>query len=814
MEAPQDPRAREAGDRPLERGREAVDDLAELLAHQLRDEVLGLGEQAAEEHREARAVRLARQLDQRREKGLEDRLEGQRSALRVRRLDPVEASEALPVHWLEPPREDRLQRARMSDDVAVLEVLSEEPDIKALIGNRGAVMQLWDVCQVPDYRKISTQNHAELVASIFKHLQSDDGRIPEDWFARQVAYAEVTEGDIDTLSNRLAHIRTWTFVSNRTEWLKNPLHWQERTREIEDQLSDALHERLTQRFVDRRVSALSRGMRDKAELAAEISDSGDIVIEGHTVGALKGFRFLPETTSEDLDGKTSRSAAFQVLGRELSMRARRVVSAKPDAFKLDRLGRILWRGEAIAELGASDDAMRPNVVLIADDQLQGADRERIYERLQSWLSGYVSDKLKPLVEIAKAEDVTGLAKGIAFRLVEALGVVRRDTIQQDMKSLDQAGRGQLRKYGVRFGALNIFFPALMKPASTELALVLWVLKHGASDGLALDTMKEPPRPGLTSVPVDPAMPDSYYRTLGFHVCGPRAVRIDMLERLADQIRPLLAWRAPEDNPSATAPRGSTGDGGFVITPEMMSILGCSSQELAAVLDALGFRSEQRTQPPPRPLVETLFAGDLSPPISDEPGPIELRLPEPAEAAAAPQIIEMWRPKRRFNETRQGQRRDGEQRRSGLPGQRGRRNGSPPRQQKAEGPAPGQPGRAPESAGNADQAAQTGDRNAHGRHRDRDRDISRDERRFDQKSGDRPVVHGPQLGKDRQGRDEKREGSRDDRQRSRDRDRRGERYERPPQQFRSGPAKSKGPDPDSPFAALSALKAQLEKGKTG
>ncbi|HRK17513.1 MAG TPA: helicase-related protein, partial [Hyphomicrobiaceae bacterium] len=569
------------------------------------------------------------------------------------------------------PREARLQRARMSDDVAALETLSEEADIKALVTNRGAVMQLWDVCQVPDYRKISTQNHAELIASIFKHLRSDEGRISEDWFARQVAFAEVTEGDIDTLSNRLAHIRTWTFVANRSDWLKNPQHWQERTRAIEDKLSDALHERLTQRFVDRRASALAKGMRDKGELTAEIGEDGAIAVEGHPVGTLKGFRFQPVTTAEDQDGKAARSAAFQVLGRELGMRARRVASAKADAFKLDRKGHITWRGEVVAELAASDDALKPNVVLVADDQLQGAEREKVQERLQAWLGEYIAEKLKPIVDIAKAEDLSGLAKGIAFRLVENLGVVRRDSISADMKALDQAGRGQLRKYGVRFGALNIFFPALMKPASTELALILWTLKYGGAEGASLETLKDPPRAGLTSVPADGVANDNYWRTLGFHVCGQRAVRIDMLERLADQIRPMVAWRAPEDNPSATPPRGSTGDGGFTITPDMMSILGCSSQELATVLDALGFRAEQKTLPPPKPLSSTLFEGEKIA-LEDGPGPISIVLPEPdlPAEATAPQTIEVWRPKRRFHDNRQhGQHRgrDGRENREGRGG---------------------------------------------------------------------------------------------------------------------------------------------------
>ena len=192
------------------------------------------------------------------------------------------------------PREARLTRCRTADDVAALEAASSDREIRDLCVGPAAVAKLWDVCQVPDYRKISGSSHAELVGTVYKFLMKGDQRIPEDWFAKQVAFADRTDGDIDTLANRIAHIRTWTFVSNRPDWLKDPGHWQERTRAIEDSLSDALHERLTQRFVDRRTSALMKGMRDKDELNADIAEDGSITVENHFVGRLKGFRFTLE----------------------------------------------------------------------------------------------------------------------------------------------------------------------------------------------------------------------------------------------------------------------------------------------------------------------------------------------------------------------------------------------------------------------------------------------------------------------------------------------------------------------------------------
>ncbi len=520
------------------------------------------------------------------------------------------------------PRENRLTRARMADDVVALETVSHDPEVVELA--RGtAVAKLWDVCQVPDYRKISTQNHAELVATLFKFVASGAERISEDWFAQQVALADRTDGDIDTLANRIAHIRTWTFVSNRPHWLKDPEHWQERTRAIEDSLSDALHEQLTQRFVDRRTSALMRGLRDKEALAAEIADDGAIKVENHYVGRIKGFMFSPDAQAEGIHGKAARHAAMQVLAKELGMRVRRVIAAKNDAFKLTRQGRILWRGEEIARLEPGDNPLKPQVVVLSDEHLQPPDKEKVAERITGWIAHSIREKLKPLVELTEAQDVSGLARGITFRLTENLGTLKREGIAQEIKSLDQTGRAQLRRHGVRFGAFNIYFPLLLKPAAADLTLALWGLKAGSvqPSAPAPAELPEPPRPGLTSAPADPAVPEAFYRACGFHVCGPRAIRIDILERLADLIRPLLSWRAPADG-SVPPPKGSTGDGGFKVTPEMMSILGCSPDELGHVLKSLGFRFERRPVKKPRVLgVET---------------PADRGASEPAAVAAAPE----------------------------------------------------------------------------------------------------------------------------------------------------------------------------------
>ncbi|MDC7988042.1 helicase-related protein, partial [Rhodoplanes sp. TEM] len=489
-----------------------------------------------------------------------------------------------------------LTRAPIAEDILVLEHAMRDDTVRDLARKPADIARLWEACQVPDYRKISPAAHAEMVVSLFGFL-AREGTIPIDWFSRQVALADHTEGGIDTLSTRIAHIRTWTFVANRPDWLGDPEHWQGVTRAIEDKLSDALHERLAERFIDRRTSVLMRRLRENAMLETEITKTGEVVVEGHVIGRLDGFRFAPEATTGGTDSKALSAAAQKALAGEIDARAGRLAHAPDSQFVLASNGLLRWMGEPVAKLLPGDNVLRPRVKILADEHLTGAALEHVQTRLDLWTRTHIERILAPLFVLGAAEDITGIGRGIAFQLVEALGVLERFKIAEELKALDQAQRATLRKHGVRFGAYHVYVPGLLKPAPRALAAELWALKHGDVDTTGLDDLQRLAASGRTSFAVDKAVPRPLYRTIGYRVCGERAVRVDILERLADLIRPALSWRP---NAPGEKPAGAFDGSGFVVTQAMTSLTGSSGEDLASILKALGYRVERRPKPPEPP----------------------------------------------------------------------------------------------------------------------------------------------------------------------------------------------------------------------
>ena len=493
------------------------------------------------------------------------------------------------------PGELGLTRAPLAQDQIALEIASRDEHVRKVARNRGDVLRLWECCQIPDYRKLSPAAHAELVLSVYGFVVRA-GRIPDDWFARHIGALDRVDGEIDTLSARIAQVRTWTFIANRPDWLRDPEHWQGVTRRVEDTLSDALHERLALRFVDRRTSVLRRRLRENAIMEAEITSSGDVMVEGQHVGQLNGFRFTSDPQAAGEEARTLNAAAQKALASEIEGRATRVSEAVDEAFVLANDGLIRWLGEPVGRITAGAHILEPHIRVIADEQLTGPALEMVQRRLDLWIAQHVKKLLGPLSELEKGEELDGIARGIAFQIAEALGVLERAKVAEEVKTLPQPSRGALRKLGVRFGAYHLYLPALVKPAPRALAAQLWALKNGGVEGVkGLDEVPHLASSGRTSFVADQAVPKGFYRAAGFRVCGERAVRIDILERLADLIRPAIAYR-PGTTPG-DPPVGAADNDGFVVTVGMTSLAGCSGEAFGSILRSLGYVLDRRPGPP-------------------------------------------------------------------------------------------------------------------------------------------------------------------------------------------------------------------------
>ncbi|MCO6188067.1 helicase-related protein [Rhizobium sp. L1K21] len=608
-----------------------------------------------------------------------------------------------------------LTRALPAVDMLALENLCKLPEVKDLATTPARIEKLWETCALPDYRRITPAQHADIILTLYSDLIRQ-GHINEDYMAEQVKRAGRTDGEIDTLSARIAQIRTWTYVSNRPGWLADPTHWQEKTREIEDRLSDALHDRLTKRFVDRRTSVLMKRLRENAMLEAEISVNGDVFVEGHHVGQLAGFRFTLANATESAEGKAMAAAAQKALALEFEARAARIHAAGNGDLALGSDGVVRWVGDPVARITSGDHILRPRVVLLADEQLTGPARDHVAARIERFVNHHIATVLKPLDDLSRDEELQGIAKGLAFQLVENLGVLFRRDVADEVKSLDQDARGAMRKLGIRFGAYHVFMPALLKPAPAELITLLWALNNDAMDKPGYGDLIPALAAGRTSIVTEPGFERTFYKLAGFRFLGKRAVRIDILERLADLIRPLLQWK-PE---SGVRPEGAYDGRRFTTTPAMLSILGATADDIEEILKGLGYRADSVSAEEAKTFLQEQDAKFAKPAAeadkSEEGAQAEAAVTEekaegeanaePASPAAEtsattdaaepvaeeePKPVLLWRPAGRNDNQRQGHRRGGHQANQAHQGQPGEQRGRGKVPHKGKGGGKGAPG---------------------------------------------------------------------------------------------------------------------------
>jgi len=463
------------------------------------------------------------------------------------------------------PPAPELRRKRQADDHQALLHLSRNEEIGKRAVRYAPVRLLWEVCQIPDFRKTMADGHARLLSQIYLHLSGPAAALPTDWVASQIARIDRTDGDIDQLSQRIAHVRTWTYVSHRPDWLADSAHWQERTRAIEDRLSDALHDRLTQRFVDRRGAALVRRLKDSEQLLAGVTREGDVVVEGHPVGRLDGFVFQPDAVEEGEAARAVRSAARRALGSEIAARLRALIHGPDTDLALTPAGRVLWREVEIARLVAGPHLLSPAVEPLASDLLTPEAIERLRQHLTGWAARHVATELASLFRLRREmEGFEGPARGLAYQLAEGLGSLPRAALAAQLKALTPAAKKQLGRLGIRFGTDSIYLEPTLRGRAVAMRALLYGVKH------RLQPL--PPPPAGRFAPFDPAVPPGFYAACGYRRLGPRLLRLDQLETLAALVR------------------GLARSGPFAATPELVRAAGGEPGEVAAILVALGYRA--------------------------------------------------------------------------------------------------------------------------------------------------------------------------------------------------------------------------------
>ena len=494
-----------------------------------------------------------------------------------------------------------LVKGNDATDVETLAALSLDPEIRKLTQGRSATRLLWDACQIPDFRKLATDQHAKLCARVFTHLRRDNV-LPPAWIGAEFEMLDKTEGDIDTLMQRLADVRVWAYITARGDWMRDSAPWQNRAREIEDKISDTLHEKLMARFVDRRAAHLTRRLEaleapGAEELLSAVSARGVVLVEGHEVGHIEGFNFFPDPAAQGPEKKFLLRAARRALGSEMPRRILRAELAADSAFSISNQ-RIIWEGAAIARLRKGVNQLRPAVEILPSEFLDGAARERLRLRLAGYISAEIGNCLAPLFQVMA--DPKPEFRGLVHRLSEAIGVLPGAEMHPYL-------RAALKPLGIEAGQFAVFLPALLKPKAAGMRALLWGLWHNTETPVL-------PAAGLVSAPGWDDEPAAL--AMGWVTAGPVMLRLDIAEKMARELNYLLR-KHPVPLPAGLGSRMS-------LKPE----------QLPAVLNRLGFRiipsatlADQKYGPPAPPMlarrkaVKTVAVKPLveaRPPLPDNP----------------------------------------------------------------------------------------------------------------------------------------------------------------------------------------------------
>ncbi|MDB4241270.1 helicase-related protein, partial [Candidatus Pelagibacter sp.] len=471
----------------------------------------------------------------------------------------------------EKPNRGWLRKIHECGDEKLLKYFLKDMDGHNIKNNQETLELLWECCQIPDFVKKTYGNHLEVVSKVFSFLNGKDGKITNDYMRLQLIKLDKLEGNVDSLSNRIANVRTWSYVSNKINWVESQSYWIEKTKLLEDRLSDRLHEELTKTFIDKRASVLARGLKQDIEFKTEIMEDNKVIIDEQFIGDLKGLRFEIDLKAGALetDIKSLKKAARQTVGPELQKRIQSIIDTGLIEIKDDF--KIYWKNFPIAKLIAGKDYLNPDIFLIVDDILENDDKQKLSEFIGNWIKEKIKLVLKSLIDLKDLKESNSSIKALAYQLYENNGVIKREVVAEYLKKLGQDERKILRDLGVKFGRYHVFLFRLLKPEAVSLRTLLW--KNFNQKNLNLT----PPTFGLNFLD-DKNIRDKHFMLLcGFENFDNYYVRIDILERLFV----LIINASPEK------------DKEIKLVPEMLNLLGCSKENFKKLIKKMNYKTLEK-----------------------------------------------------------------------------------------------------------------------------------------------------------------------------------------------------------------------------
>ena len=473
----------------------------------------------------------------------------------------------------EKPQNDWLRKIYECEDEKALKFFLRDKNFENREFNQEKLKLLWECCQIPDFVKKTYGNHYEVIGNVFKYLNSKKGKITDDYMRIQLMKLDKLEGNVDSLSNRIANVRTWSYVSNKNNWVENQSYWIEKTKLLEDRLSERLHEELTKTFIDKRASVLARGLKQDMEFNTKILENNEVMIDNQFIGKINGLKLQLDLKKGALetDIKSLKKAARQTVGPELEKRIKIIIDTGLIELKDDF--KIYWSNSAIGRLSSGKDYLNPNLELIVDDILEQNQKQKLLNFMNKWLKNKINTVLKSLVDLKNINEKNSSTKALAYQLYENNGVIKREQVTEYLKNLGQNERKILRNLGVKFGRYHVFLYKLIKPEAVSLRTLLWKNYHQKYYDL------KPPAFGLNFLDDKNFQNKNFMLLCGFEKFSTFFVRIDILERLFIKIMNSRNDKEKKDE--------------IRMVPDMINLLGCSKENFKKLLKLMNYKVTAR-----------------------------------------------------------------------------------------------------------------------------------------------------------------------------------------------------------------------------